>query len=217
MRGAVPRRADSGELLLRRRVRLGTARRVCGAHRPPHRPCRGGFAGPRSGTSDPPQLSPARRLCLHLHTRRDRASRGDHPPPRGLGARHHGQLPVRDLLAGRADRGAALTRRAAASPMVLTAAMAWWRAEVLMHGRIGPQPLLDSLRRLSDAVLNEALNRNEKSQLTQRIYDASPIYPALVNELFPFEQALFTRDLPDPPARVLVGGCGAGREVIALA
>src|SRR5687768_6013640 len=173
MRGAVPRRADSGELLLRRRVRLGTARRVCGAHRPPHRPCRGGFAGPRSGTSDPPQLSPARRLCLHLHTRRDRASRGDHPPPRGLGARHHGQLPVRDVLVGRADLGAALALCVVVSLMVVTAAMAWWRAVVLMHGLIGPQLLLDLLRRLSDVVVSVALIRIVKSQLTLLIYGAS--------------------------------------------
>jgi SAM-dependent methyltransferase len=99
---------------------------------------------------------------------------------------------------------------------VLAAAIAWCRAEARLRRGIGPRPVLDSVRRLSDAALSAALSREEKSLLTLGIYDASPIYAALADELFAIEQSLFARELPQPPARVLVGGCGAGREAIVL-
>lgn len=73
------------------------------------------------------------------------------------------------------------------------------------------------MQRLTGAALTAALSRQEKSLLTCGIYDASPIYKELAPELFAVEELLFARDLPTPPARILVGACGAGREAIALA
>jgi hypothetical protein len=63
--------------------------------------------------------------------------------------------------------------------------------------------------------LSQALTPSEKSDLGIRIYDASPANRSLA--MMPWEEAWLARRLPAPPARILVGACGAGRELQALA
>jgi SAM-dependent methyltransferase len=54
----------------------------------------------------------------------------------------------------------------------------------------------------------------------QLAYDASAFYradsPDFRRELFPWERAIVEKSFPAPPARVLVGGAGGGREAYAL-
>jgi SAM-dependent methyltransferase len=99
----------------------------------------------------------------------------------------------------------------------LGVATAWCRAEARVCRSIGSHAILDSMQRMSGATLAAALSRHEKSRLTLGIYDASPVYGALADELFSIEEKLFNRELPKAPASVLVGACGTGREAIALA
>lgn len=64
----------------------------------------------------------------------------------------------------------------------------------------------------SDAVLAEF---NNLTYGTQSSYNPrSDIFRAY---LFPWEEAVIARFFPDPPARVLIGGAGGGREVWPLA
>lgn len=68
---------------------------------------------------------------------------------------------------------------------------------------------------LTRGLLDGGLSSTEgRTLLTTRVFDGSPHYRAL--ELFPWEGPWFDLRLPSPPARVLVGGCGAGRELLAL-
>lgn len=54
------------------------------------------------------------------------------------------------------------------------------------------------------------LGESQRDELTRRIYDR----PTKTRRgLFAWEKAWFTRDLPPPPAHILVGGAGNGREV----
>jgi hypothetical protein len=59
-----------------------------------------------------------------------------------------------------------------------------------------------------------ALTPRRMSDLTARLYAARGSYHA--HGLFPWEQDWFAADLPSPPARLLIGGAGSGREVVAL-
>lgn len=74
---------------------------------------------------------------------------------------------------------------------------------------------LDRTDRLAGALLSAALTADEKSALGVRLYDASPVGRGTA--LMPWEAAWLARRLPRPPAHILVGACGAGRELLALA
>jgi SAM-dependent methyltransferase len=105
---------------------------------------------------------------------------------------------------------------------MLAAAGAWCRFEAYasqqaeMRGRPLLTRLLDSAQRVSGAAFATSLDLGEKSRLTVRIYDCAPPHEAAGNDLFDIESTLFARRLPRPPARVLVGACGTGREAVAL-
>jgi hypothetical protein len=62
--------------------------------------------------------------------------------------------------------------------------------------------------------LGGALSADEKSRLGVALYDAGSEYRAMPR--YDWEDAWLARWLPPAPARVLVGGAGAGREVVAL-
>ena len=47
--------------------------------------------------------------------------------------------------------------------------------------------------------------------------DYDPTSPEFLDFLFPWEESVVERFFPRPPARVLVGAAGAGREAFALA
>jgi hypothetical protein len=74
---------------------------------------------------------------------------------------------------------------------------------------------LDRIDRLAAAFLSEALTTEERTALGIRLYDVSPLFRG--SALWPWESSWFGRRLPPPPARILVGACGAGREVVGLA
>jgi SAM-dependent methyltransferase len=77
--------------------------------------------------------------------------------------------------------------------------------------------ILESAQRLFGGICSEALTLDEKSWLTVRIYDSHPVYFEVGNDLYSWEEPWFSRRLPAPPAKVLIGACGTGREAIALA
>lgn len=64
-------------------------------------------------------------------------------------------------------------------------------------------------------LLDAALTAEEKTRLGVSLYDGAPHYRA-EGALHSWERRWFERVLPPAPARVLVGGCGAGREIGAL-
>lgn len=61
-----------------------------------------------------------------------------------------------------------------------------------------------ALRSLSDEALQRLTSACYARSLTHRV------------RLFDWEQAWFARDLPPPPTRILLGGAGEGREMVAL-
>jgi len=75
--------------------------------------------------------------------------------------------------------------------------------------------MLDRGDRLAGGFLAEALTSEERSQLGIRLYDVSPAHRGTT--LQPWEETWLRRRLPPPPARLFVGACGAGRELLALA
>jgi hypothetical protein len=93
-------------------------------------------------------------------------------------------------------------------------------ATARMGGAGGPGPFglaargLASLREASWGFLASALSADEKSRLGVALYDASSEYRASPRHAW--EDAWLGRWLPEPPARVLVGAAGAGREAVAL-
>jgi SAM-dependent methyltransferase len=64
------------------------------------------------------------------------------------------------------------------------------------------------------AILAQSITAAEKSAMTRRIYDQNK--SSGPRELYGWERVWYGRDLPPAPARVLVGGCGSGRELLAL-
>lgn len=79
------------------------------------------------------------------------------------------------------------------------------------------------LRRLEDTVLHwtgglldRALRDSEKEALSIDLYDASFDPKNDHDGLYGWEERWFERRLPSPPASILVGAAGAGREAAAL-
>jgi len=75
----------------------------------------------------------------------------------------------------------------------------------------------DSSQRVFSGLAAESLTTAEKSQLTVRIYDSFPDYRSVGDTLYAWEEPWFGSRLPPPPAHILVGACGTGREAVALA
>jgi hypothetical protein len=76
-------------------------------------------------------------------------------------------------------------------------------------------------RRFLEMVLIEVLTPEEKGRLSRYLFNVFPKAPGHAvpfwgETLAPWEETWFRRRLPAPPARVLLGACGAGREVVAL-
>jgi hypothetical protein len=69
----------------------------------------------------------------------------------------------------------------------------------------------DNLVRFSEAFAAAAVDRQDLTEITIRQYDRRP--PGTFHGLFAWERVWLVRDLPPPPAKLLVGGCGTGREV----
>jgi len=66
-------------------------------------------------------------------------------------------------------------------------------------------------------MLAELLYEDELDQLGRDLYRLRGVRCGAVGGLYDFEEEWFSRRLPSPPARVLVGGAGTGREAVALA
>ncbi|MGB5702860.1 MAG: hypothetical protein WBM48_08590 [Polyangiales bacterium] len=66
------------------------------------------------------------------------------------------------------------------------------------------------------AVLNRALQDTEKEDLSIELYDASFRAENDHHGLYAWETQWFERRLPSPPASILIGAAGAGREASAL-
>lgn len=99
--------------------------------------------------------------------------------------------------------------RSLAGELLLRGGLAYGRAYAALWSR------LERARGAVGAFLHEALSDDERAQLVQRIFARLDGYGP--TGLSPWEQGWFERDLPPAPARVLIGGCGAGRELAALA
>lgn len=86
------------------------------------------------------------------------------------------------------------------------------RAAVGLYGRLDvrAERALAALRGGVAGLLGHALTQPEKTELTVYLYDlAVRPFPA---ELSDWEQAWYLTALPPPPARVLLGAAGSGRE-----
>src|SRR5262245_26697416 len=71
-------------------------------------------------------------------------------------------------------------------------------------------------RRFLETVLIEVLTTEEKARLSRYLFNVFPkapgeAVPVWGETLAPWEETWFRRRLPARPARVLLGGCGAGR------
>ncbi len=92
--------------------------------------------------------------------------------------------------------------------LITRCALTYARANVLVSDG------LEHSRASLQAFLGESLTSAEKSSLAQYIYGRREVYgPAA---LYAWERFWYQRDLPLAPAHVLVGGCGSGREMLAL-
>ena len=69
------------------------------------------------------------------------------------------------------------------------------------------------LAHFAEGFVLSGLNATEQTDLTIAIYDQ---HAGRTESLFTWEKTWFEAVLPPPPARVLVGGAGRGREVLAL-
>ena len=95
--------------------------------------------------------------------------------------------------------------------LLLGAARAYYRGDALL------QRILNGSHACMGGFLSQSLTAEEKGQLTIDLYSASGAsVSSLLTGLWPWEESWYRRRLPRPPARVLVGACGAGREADAL-
>ncbi len=81
------------------------------------------------------------------------------------------------------------------------------------RSRGAPRPVV-ALWSAGHGLLHASLTEREKRDLTAWAYEAQR--PRSATELFAWERRWFESELPKPPARVLVGGAGQGRELSAL-
>lgn len=65
-----------------------------------------------------------------------------------------------------------------------------------------------------EAFCSEALSHAERTSVALRLFERRAEYGP--QSLYAWEEKWYHRDLPEPPARVLVGGAGSGREMLAL-
>jgi hypothetical protein len=66
---------------------------------------------------------------------------------------------------------------------------------------------------LTEGLMSPGLDAGQRAEVTMRLYDRQP---RIRTALFDWERTWFEALLPQPPARILVGGCGTGCEVRAL-
>jgi hypothetical protein len=75
---------------------------------------------------------------------------------------------------------------------------------------------MDAARRGLGALLAEAMTAEELRALSVHLYGAITDAEWVQRGLFDWEQPWFERRLPAPPARLFIGGAGAGRESLPL-
>lgn len=74
-----------------------------------------------------------------------------------------------------------------------------------------------STRHIAGSILAQLMTPDERESFSMKRYSASVWAPEARRGLRTWEKEWFSRTLPGPPARLLVGACGTGREVVALA
>jgi hypothetical protein len=88
----------------------------------------------------------------------------------------------------------------------------WLRSAVGVYSRldVGAERLRSAIGHVLGGLLGNALSQAEKSELTIHLYGVGtrPFARALTE----WERAWYLRSLPPPPARVLLGAAGDGRE-----
>lgn len=99
--------------------------------------------------------------------------------------------------------------RSLAGELIVRGGLAYGRLHSALWRRV------ERARGAVGVFLHEALSDAERAELVQRIFSRHHAYGP--TDLFPWEVRWFERDLPRAPARLLIGGCGAGRELHALA
>ena len=85
-----------------------------------------------------------------------------------------------------------------------------------MRSALAALDLRRGARRLRSGFLAHALRPAERASLSIRRYDASYDPAIEQTRLYPWEEVWFGRRLPAPPAHILVGACGGGREARVL-
>ncbi len=75
--------------------------------------------------------------------------------------------------------------------------------------------VLAAARASADGFFGQALSPKERAALGKALYNDSPEFSD-PGKLFDWEARWFEGTLPKPGGRILVGGCGAGRELLAL-
>jgi hypothetical protein len=109
-------------------------------------------------------------------------------------------------------------------PLVATTISAKPNQKGQLRNRFSTNLLTDLFyvpRRFLETMLIQVLTTEEKARLSRYLFNVFPkapgeAVPVWGETLAPWEETWFRRRLPAPPARVLLGGCGAGREVVAL-
>ena len=99
----------------------------------------------------------------------------------------------------------------------MAASVAVRLAHRLAQGENAARRIVEAGRTAFGAALGPALRADERAALGLRLYaDALGPHPEALGEPFDWERAWWAADLPAAPARLLIGGAGAGREVQAL-
>ncbi len=96
------------------------------------------------------------------------------------------------------------------------------RDALLLNAILGGLRITDALRRrleqlakIIEAAALAGLSKEALHRLTVAIYDRKGVFRT-DKGLFVWEQEWFAADLPRPPAKLLVGGAGSGREIVTL-
>ena len=93
-------------------------------------------------------------------------------------------------------------------------------ARVLIASR-GIDQLYSWFDRLRSELVAALASEEMLDRYNEIAYGGTPRYQprsgAFRTDLLPFEEAAFTEFFPKPPARILIGGAGGGREALALA